>query len=87
MNKSCKFLLFKFLFEEIDLNRIGLGAYAENIVSIKAIESVGCKYEGRVREFLPNNSSKIKSDAVMFSMLKSEWYSNVKKDLLQQIKT
>ncbi len=87
VNKSCKFLLFKFLFEEMCLNRIGLGAYAENIVSIKAIESVGCTYEGRIREFLPNNSSKIKSDAVMFSILKSEWQSSVKKDLLQQIKT
>ena len=37
LNKNCKYLLFEFLFEQLGMERIGFGASAENIHSIKAM--------------------------------------------------
>ena len=42
-NKRCKYLLFQFAFETLELERIGFGAHAKNAVSIAAMKSVGCK--------------------------------------------
>ena len=86
VNKSCKYLLFQFLFEDVGVNRIGLGTYAENKVSIKAIERVYCRFEGRIREYLPGIEGQGRSDAMMYSMLKKEWRAN-KEKLSVQIKT
>ena len=82
LNKNVKYLLFEFLFESKQFNRIGLGAYIENETSINAMRSVGCKQEGIVRELLPSpTSEKHKSDAIMFSILKSDWTTTVKEKL------
>ena len=82
LNKNVKYLLFEFLFEKKQFNRIGLGAYIENKRSINAMKSVGCKQEGIVRELLPSpTSQKHKSDAIMFSILKSDWMTSVKERL------
>ena len=39
LNKSCKFLLFEFLFETINMERIGFGASSRNKKSINAFPS------------------------------------------------
>ena len=82
LNKHCKYLLFQFAFENIGFDRIGLGAYAENIRSIAAMKSVGCVEEGRFRSLFPVNNGKDRSDAVLLSILKEEWIHS-KKEALQ----
>ncbi len=81
LNKHCKFLMFQFAFEKIGIERIGLGAYIENVVSIAAMKSVGCQKEGVSRGILPAPNGVGRTDAVMFSLLKNEWLDKVKKEL------
>ncbi|MEM6342280.1 MAG: GNAT family protein [Bacteroidota bacterium] len=87
LNKNCKYLLFEFLFETLQVERIGFGASAENINSIKAMESVGCKQEGRLRSFLPSADGTKRVDIVLLSILKHEWEDNAKIRLQQQLAT
>ncbi|WP_452232776.1 GNAT family N-acetyltransferase [Lacinutrix sp. MEBiC02595] len=82
LNKHCKYVLFQFAFEKIGFERIGLGAYADNVRSIAAMKSVGCVEEGRFRSLFPAENSKDRSDAVLFSILKEEWKRS-KKEALQ----
>ena len=81
LNKHCKYLLFEFAFEKIGFNRIGLAAYAENTKSIAAMKSVGCVEEGRFRGLLPLDNSENRSDAILFSILKEEWFKEKKENL------
>lgn len=85
LNKNCKYLLFEFLFEQLGMERIGFGASAENIHSIKAMESVGCMQEGRLRSFLPSSTTDERVDIVLLSILKSEWLTKVKRELKSKI--
>jgi RimJ/RimL family protein N-acetyltransferase len=86
LNKHCKYLMFQFAFEKVGIERIGLGSYIENKISIAAIESVGCKKEGVFRGLLPAINSNGRTDAVMFSILKSEWLNKVKTELNSKLK-
>lgn len=85
LNKNCKYLLFEFLFEQLGMERIGFGASAENIHSIKAMESVGCIQEGKLRHFLPSANSTARVDIVLLSILKKEWLTKVREELKQKI--
>ncbi|MFB0923702.1 MAG: GNAT family protein [Vicingaceae bacterium] len=86
LNKHCKYLMFQFAFEKVGIERIGLSSYIENKISIAAIESVGCKKEGVFRGLLPAINSNGRTDAVMFSILKSEWLNKVKTELNSKLK-
>ncbi|WP_075343880.1 GNAT family N-acetyltransferase [Tenacibaculum agarivorans] len=87
LNKNCKFLLFEFLFEKMHMERIGFGASSKNIKSIKAMESVGCIQEGKLRSFLPPLSkSSERLDIVLLSILKNEWLTKTKNELQQKLK-
>ncbi len=85
LNKQAKYLLFKFLFEDLQMERIGFGASAENIKSIKAMESIGCVQEGRLRHFLPSAYGLGRVDIVLLSLLKHEWEAHVKAHLEAQL--
>ncbi|MEO1448443.1 MAG: GNAT family protein [Bacteroidota bacterium] len=85
LNKTCKFLLFEFLFDALNMARIGFGASARNIRSIKAMESIGCTQEGRLRSFLPDPESGSRVDIVLLSILKEEWDTGVKRNLKQRL--
>ncbi len=85
LNKNCKYLLFEFLFEKLNLIRVGLGAHAENKTSIYAMESVGCKKEGELRDFFPPIHKSERANAVMMSLLKTEWHSGVKNELKHKL--
>ncbi len=87
LNKNCKFLLFEFLFEQLNMERIGFGANAKNTKSIKAMESVGCTQEGRLRAFLPTANVAERIDVVLLSILKKEWETAVKTELKQKLAT
>jgi N-acetyltransferase len=78
LNKHCKYLMFEFAFEKMGAERIGLAAYVENKISIAAMESVGCKKEGILRGIFPATNGIGRTDAVMLSILKNEWFDNVK---------
>ena len=84
-NKNCKFLLFEFAFEQLDLERIGLGAHEENLISIKAMESVGCIREGSIRNLFPSIHKIGRSNAILFSILKEEWILTVRQDLKKKL--
>ena len=49
LNKHCKYLMFEFAFEQMNIERIGLAAFSDNKRSIAAMKSVGCIQEGTFR--------------------------------------
>lgn len=81
LNKQCKYLLFEFAFEKLNVERIGFGAYIDNEVSIKAMKSVGCKKEGVLRNMFPAINGKGRTDAILMSILKEDWQESVKLEL------
>ena len=85
LNKHCKYLLFEFAFEHMKAERIGMGAYAENIVSIAAMKSIGCVEEGILRNIFHHPDGKGRSDGVLLSILKDEWFGKVKNDLKSKL--
>ena len=86
LNKSCKFLLFEFLFETINMERIGFGASSRNKKSINALRSVGCKIEGELRSYLPLKDSNERVNIVLLSILKKDWLKTTKNELQSKIK-
>ena len=85
LNKRCKYLLFNFAFDQMNVERIGLGAYVDNKKSIAAMKSVGCIEEGLSRNLLPAINGKGRTDAIMLSILKSDWENGAKKRLENKI--
>jgi len=87
LNKQCKYLLFEFAFEKLEVERIGFGAHIENKISIAAMESIGCKKEGVLRNFIPSLDGKNRADIVLLSILKNEWNEKVKAELKTRLNT
>jgi len=81
LNKNVKYLLFKFAFEKLKVERIGFGAYSDNLRSIAAMKSVGCKTEGFLRHMFPSINGIGRTDAILMSILKYEWEESVKNKL------
>jgi len=79
-NKNCKYLMLEFAFEKIEVERVGFAANNLNERSINAMKSIGCSVEGVFRNYcLDNYGNRI--DAIFLSILKDEWFKNVKEDL------
>lgn len=87
LNKQCKFLLFEFAFEQINLERIGFGVHQDNKTSLAAMKSVGCMEEGQLRNFLPSIDGISRANIVLFSIIKKEWREKVKAKLKERINT
>jgi RimJ/RimL family protein N-acetyltransferase len=81
LNKHCKYLMFEFAFDKMGFERIGLGAYSENLRSISAMKSVGCKVEGTLREIFPTEDGFNRKDGILLSILKREWTETEKEKL------
>jgi N-acetyltransferase len=80
LNQNCKFLMLKFAFEKMKFDRIEFRADNKNTKSIAAMKKIGCKEEGILRK---NN---FKSDGSRRdSILKEEWFTEVKKILEKKI--
>lgn len=86
LNKNAKYLLFQFAFEKLQLERIGFGAYSDNLVSISAMEGVGCKNEGVLRSLFPSINGVGRTDAILMSILRDEWTDSVKIQLKQKLR-
>lgn len=85
LNKNCKYLLFEFAFEQLAVERIGFGSYSTNKRSIAAMESVGCKKEGILRNMFPAINGTGRTDAILLSMLKNEWFDYAKANLKNKL--
>ncbi|WP_400076531.1 GNAT family N-acetyltransferase [Winogradskyella sp. R77965] len=85
LNKNSKYLLFQFAFDNLQVERIGFGAFSDNFVSIAAMESVGCKKEGVLRSLFPSINGVGRTDAILMSILKHEWEDSVRKQLKNKL--
>ena len=83
INKHCKYLLLEWAFEEMGFERIECRVDSENYSSIRSLSSIGYRQEGILRSngLRPDGTRR---DSVVFSILKPEWYSEIK-DRLQNL--
>jgi RimJ/RimL family protein N-acetyltransferase len=87
LNKHCKYLLFNFASNKIGFERIGMGAYTENLRSIAAMKTVGCQVEGTLRGVFPDENGTGRKDILMLSILKNEWLEREKEKLKTKLIT
>lgn len=85
LNKRCKFLLLQFAFETLGMERVEFRADNNNQRSIAAMKSIGCTVEGVLRNHMPTRDSKLRRDSIVLSILKNEWFDNVKNNLSSKI--
>jgi RimJ/RimL family protein N-acetyltransferase len=81
LNKHCKFLLLQFAFETLGLDRVEFRADNNNQHSIAAMKSIGCKVEGVLRDHMPTYNSDVRRDSIILSILRQEWFDEVKNNL------
>lgn len=84
LNKNCKYLLLEFAFEKWKMERVEFRADNENIRSIAAMKSIGCKVDGVLRSNMPKREGG-RRDSIVLSVLKDEWESEVKEMLRKKI--
>lgn len=82
LNQAMKYEILKYGFETLKLNRIELKADERNLMSRKAIEKIGAKYEGTLRQHIKIKDGFIRN-SVFYSILKNEW-EEVKKNNFSQ---
>jgi len=85
LNKHCKFLLLQFAFETLQMERVEFRADNNNQRSIAAMKSIGCKVEGILRNHMPTLGSDVRRDSIILSVLRSEWFDEVKDNLKRKI--
>lgn len=85
LNKHCKFLLLQFAFETLGMERVEFRADNDNKRSIAAMKSIGCKIEGVLRSHMPTIDKEIRRDSIVLSILKNEWFDEVKENLKQKL--
>nr|WP_315220738.1 GNAT family N-acetyltransferase [uncultured Flavobacterium sp.] len=85
LNKHCKFLLLQFAFETLGMERIEFRADNNNVRSIAAMKSIGCKVEGILRSNMPTREGAIRRDSIVLSILRSEWFDEVKENLKKKL--
>jgi len=84
LNKNCKFLLLQFAFEQAGVERVEFRADNNNLRSIAAMKSIGCRVDGILRNNMPTSTGG-RRDSIVLSILKNEW-GDVKLQLLSKIK-
>jgi N-acetyltransferase len=85
LNKNCKYLLLQFAFETWNMERVEFRADNNNVRSIAAMKSIGCKVDGVLRSNMPKPDGG-RRDSIVLSILKNEWESEVKERLGMQLK-
>ena len=74
INKACKFLLLRYGFETLDLNRIELKTSLLNLKSQGAMLKIGAVKEGVLRRHMIADNGSVR-DTVYFSFIKEDWQS------------
>jgi RimJ/RimL family protein N-acetyltransferase len=72
LNAAMKYEILKYGFEVLNLNRIEFKADERNLQSRRAMEKIGAKYEGTLRQHIKIKDGFIRN-SVFYSILKSEW--------------
>ena len=85
LNKHCKFLLLTFAFQKIGMERVEFRADNNNQRSVAAMKSIGCKVEGVLRSHQPTSDANIRRDSIVLSILKGEWFGEVKERLQKRL--
>ncbi|WP_413998931.1 GNAT family N-acetyltransferase [Flavobacterium sp. W1B] len=85
LNQHCKFLLLQFAFETLGMERVEFRADNNNLRSIAAMKSIGCQEEGILRNHMPIFGSELRRDTIILSILREEWFKEVKANLLKRI--
>ena len=85
LNKHCKFLLLQFAFETLGMERVEFRADNNNVRSIAAMKNIGCKVEGVLRSNMPTKEGDVRRDSIVLSILKSEWFDEVKENLKRKL--
>lgn len=70
-------LLLHHGFETLNLNRIALRVYAENVRAVRSYEKAGFVLEGRMREAVYKNGNY--DDVLIMSVLRSEWIARMRR--------
>lgn len=81
LNRHCKFLLLSFAFEDLEMGRVEFRADNNNERSIAAMKAIGCTVEGVLRSHMPTRDPKVRRDSIILSILKEEWFGEVKEKL------
>lgn len=84
LNKNCKYLLLEFAFESLGMERVEFRADKNNLRSIAAMKSIGCKVDGILRSNVPKADGG-RRDSIVLSILKEEWFTGVKTMIANQI--
>ncbi|TDO24658.1 GNAT family N-acetyltransferase [Pedobacter duraquae] len=84
LNRHCKFLLLRYAFETLQVERVEFRADNNNVKSIAAMKSIGCTVEGVLRSHMPTNVGG-RRDSIILSILKSEWEQTVKMNLFAKL--
>ena len=79
INTACKYLLLQYAFEELHCIAVEFRTHWHNIQSRNAIERLGAKQDGVLRNHILDKYGCLR-DTVVFSILNSEW-NTVKKSL------
>lgn len=87
-NKPCKYLLLKYAFESLGIERVEFKTDKLNLQSLKAIENIGATKEGVFRNHMtmPNNRRR---DTVYYSIINDEWNeikNRIFKEIVDEIK-
>ncbi len=72
VNFACKLALLRFCFEELQTIRVQLKADSRNLRSRKAIEKIGGKFEGILRNHSVRDNGTLR-DSAYFSLIHTEW--------------
>lgn len=84
LNRHCKLLLLTFAFEKIDMERVEFRADVLNEKSVNAMKNIGCTVEGVLRNSMPKMPEG-RRDTIVLSILKKEWFDQVKENLQKKI--
>jgi RimJ/RimL family protein N-acetyltransferase len=85
VNLECKLLLLTFCFEELGVIRVQLKTDENNIRSRRAIQKIGAKFEGILRNDMIRENGTIRN-SVYFSIIDNEW-ENVRQNLQNLLNT
>ena len=73
-NTECKYLLLKYAFEKLDVIAVEFRTHTHNLSSRNAIERIGAKQDGILRNHRINPDGSLR-DSVVFSITNQEWRS------------
>lgn len=72
LNKLCKYLMLKYSFQTLNAHRVEFKTDERNVQSRKAIEKIGGKFEGMLREHTVMSNG-FRRNTLCYSILKNEW--------------